>query len=252
MKKSLYLINIGNTHTEFAIFDNTQITNHQVVDSTNINKIKKIVSSCFDPEKMKVVLASVRPETLNAILDVFVDSSPLIINDTLNIGVDCLAVDMTTVGADRIANIVAAIENISLPVMVIDCGTAITTEIIDEKKRFIGGIILPGRKMMYKALNSQTGQLPDLDILPDRIKPPKAAGLNTQAAIHAGISHGVIGAVKNIIVETRKMLNSPNLNIILTGGDRCFFIKKLSCQITEIKDLTLRGMVLIAGKNTFL
>jgi type III pantothenate kinase len=90
--------------------------------------------------------------------------------------VDFSLMDCSTLGADRVANAIAAAEFYRLPAAVIDCGTAITLEVIDKEYRFVGGAIAPGRKLLRQALANGTAQLPEIPLKNDI---PEFIGRNT-------------------------------------------------------------------------
>lgn len=159
------------------------------------------------------------------------------------VGIDCSHVDMTTVGSDRLANIAAAAANLNLPAIVIDCGTAITTEVVVPGPAFLGGAILPGRKMQRRALAHFTGLLPDVP-LDSAI--PSSTGKSTPQAIMAGIDVGTLGSVERLIQSTINELGLDTITVVATGGDADFFIHHSSL-ITRAPNLfTILGLRALA------
>ncbi|MDT8391500.1 MAG: type III pantothenate kinase [Lentisphaeria bacterium] len=164
------------------------------------------------------------------------------------VGIDCSRVDMTTVGADRLANIAAAAAALDLPAMVIDCGTAITTEVVLPGPAFSGGAILPGRRMQRQALARFTGLLPDV---PLGSTIPPAIGQSTPQAIMAGIDAGTLGTVERLIQSTIDELDLGRVTIVGTGGDADFFIQH-SPRITRAPNsFTILGLRAIAETITW-
>ncbi|MBO7327640.1 MAG: type III pantothenate kinase [Lentisphaeria bacterium] len=158
--------------------------------------------------------------------------------------VDFSLVDCSTLGGDRVANAIAAAELYSLPAAVIDCGTAITLEVVDERCRFAGGAIAPGRKLLRKALASGTAQLPEIAV-DNRI--PENIGCNTVDAIRFGVDAGAVGVVREWLSVLQKKYS--DLTVILTGGDAAFFAPAFPEAIIADEYFTLNG-IRLAGKNS--
>jgi type III pantothenate kinase len=127
-----------------------------------------------------------------------------------------------TLGKDRIAAVAGAQQVYpNQNVLVIDAGTAITYDLLNDKKQYLGGNISPGIQIRYKALNQFTGRLP----LVEQDDFEKLYGSTTIEAIRAGVQHGVAFEVDKAIDTFKEFYN--NLKVIITGGDANFFDKKL-------------------------
>ena len=121
-----------------------------------------------------------------------------------------------TLGKDRIA---AAVGGFDLypdtNLLIIDAGTAITYDIVNDKKQFLGGNISPGIEMRFKALHQLTGKLP----LVENEGFGKLFGSTTVEAIKAGVQNGVAFEVDKTIDTFKEFYN--NLKVIITGGFYC-------------------------------
>ncbi|MBT6766833.1 MAG: type III pantothenate kinase, partial [Prolixibacteraceae bacterium] len=127
-----------------------------------------------------------------------------------------------TLGKDRIAAAVGAFDLYpDSNVLIIDAGTAITYDIINEKNQYLGGNISPGLEMRFKALHHFTGKLP----LVKQNKFDKLYGNTTENAILAGVQNGLVFEVDKAIDTFKEFYN--NLKVIITGGNAEFFDKKL-------------------------
>ena len=142
------------------------------------------------------------------------------------------------------ANAAALAEFYPLPGAVIDCGTAITLELVDEKCRFAGGAIAPGRALMRKSLAIGTSQLPQSLLLAEI---PEHPGRNTIDAIGFGVGRGALGVVRELAAAAKEHLKIKTL--ILTGGDAEFFQTALPDAIVAGQEFTLHGVRLAAGIN---
>lgn len=158
-------------------------------------------------------------------------------------GIDCTAVDISTVGADRLANIAAAAHCLPLPLIILDCGTAITTEVVDTGPRFLGGAILPGRLLARRALATFTGQLPEVDLFAEI---PAAVAGTTEEAIRAGIDEGLVGSIVRLLDKSVKQAGLRDCRFYATGGDAAFFLKHLRMLSAAPPNLTMHGLSVMA------
>ncbi len=151
----------------------------------------------------------------------------------------------TTLGYDRIADAVGA-NNIfsNTNVLVIDAGTALKFEFLNELNEYVGGNISPGLSMRYKALHTFTDKLPLLSPTEEKIK---SFGQSTSEAINAGIIRGITMEIKGYIDEIYQKYH--NVKVILTGGDAKFFEKRLKNSIFVISNLSLLGLNAILEYN---
>lgn len=149
------------------------------------------------------------------------------------------------VGIDRVAAAAAAAVAASgRAVVVVDCGTAATVDMVSADGRFLGGAILPGPALMAQALAAGTSRLPPVAALGDG-PPPPMPGRCTEEAIAAGIGLGIRGAVARLVAEARRSL--PDAVTILTGGAASIVRDALPGAI-ELPDLVLCGVALAAAR----
>lgn len=149
-----------------------------------------------------------------------------------------------TLGLDRLA---AAVGGWSIqpgkPLLIIDMGTAITYDFIQEDGTYMGGNIAPGMQMRLKALNKFTDKLP-------LVKPQLAfepIGTDTQTAILAGVMQGIVYEAEGCYQDLQK--RHTNLFAFLTGGDLIYFDGKLKNGIFACKNLVLIGLNRILQYN---
>ena len=236
------VVDIGNNFFKVGIFENSNLV------FSFFDKNDKI-----DVEIEKIIL-NYRKITSALISNV----SSIKINDILNkLNIKIYELDSTfifpfklnyktpeSLGNDRLA--LAAAATILFPNsnnLVIDAGTCITIDFIDNNNHFIGGSISPGVKMRYDSLNHYTANLPLLKNENSFNYP----GDSTNASIHAGI----IGGVSNEINGFIKQINSRNdkVNVILTGGDAKILSKTLKITIFANQNFILEGLNCILNLN---
>jgi len=151
------------------------------------------------------------------------------------------------VGIDRLAGAAAAkaITRPGRPVIVVDCGTAATVNLVSAAGEFLGGAILPGPALMARALAEGTSRLPQVAAL-EQAPPPPMPGRSTQDAIAAGIGWGIRGAVARVVAEARTAVGG-DADVILTGGWRAA-VRDALPGAAEIPELVLAGIALAAER----
>lgn len=215
------VIDIGNTRTKFSVFNRGEVLITVPVDEFQPQHIEVLKTE--HPSLEKVILSSVKeysPELKNSLKKNFNTFIELDFDTPLPLENRYLSKE--TLGKDRIAAAVGAFDLYpDNNMLIIDAGTAITYDFVNEKNQYLGGNISPGLKMRFKALNQFTGKLP----LMEQRENVKLFGQTTEEAILAGVQNGIIYEVEKTI-ENFKIFYS-NLKVIITGGDAEFFDKKL-------------------------
>jgi type III pantothenate kinase len=150
------------------------------------------------------------------------------------------------VGLDRLFNILAARSRLpaNTAALVIDAGTAITVNWLDEAGTFRGGAILPGLGLMARALHECTAQLPRV-ALPSG--PPTFPGTSTHAAMQAGMFWAAAGGVQALRKQFEDALSPAHpREIFLTGGDGWVLAQVLPGSHPPWPEMTLEGVRLAA------
>ncbi|NQZ66981.1 MAG: type III pantothenate kinase [Lentisphaeria bacterium] len=232
------LINAGNTNIEFALADDSTINDYEKIDTRaflNGEKESAILKKNSDCE---IIAATVVPE-----LETCLEQYDIHWFDRTQITcIDLSQIELEQMGADRLANALAASVLCPLPVIVIDSGTAISTEILDANKKLLGGMIMPGRRVMRNALSRDTALLPEIPWQNERPEP--YAG-NTVDAMRAGIDLGCIGALEKLITATIESLGT-DCHVIVIGGDKDFISDHLEIAENGPEHFTLRGLIIYA------
>lgn len=150
-----------------------------------------------------------------------------------------------TLGADRVAAAVGARGLFpGRNCLVIDMGTCITYDYVDNLDRFHGGLISPGLRMRFRAMHSFTQRLPLAD--PPETLPP-LVGKSTVHAMQSGVLYGLIAEVGGIIDQYRSIY--PDFQVVLCGGDAPFFESRLKEPIFAAPELVLLGLHRILNHN---
>lgn len=226
------LINIGNTHTELSSFDLEQQFKWRSADF--LTAARDYLADCE-----QAFVSTVLPSFTETLPAAFPNCEFSFLNyQALEEKIDFSLVEPSTIGADRLANALAIVELDLAPAMVVDCGTCITAELISADHKFLGGFIMPGRQLQRRALNSYTGQLPDVPLVSEL---PEFPGRGTVKSIQNGIDRAAVAAVKSFVDES-KSLYEKELKVFFNGGDAKYFLQEISEAEAAPSHLTFIGI----------
>ncbi len=142
-----------------------------------------------------------------------------------------------TLGVDRIALACAAFyHNPKGNTLIIDAGTCITYDVVNDFGEYLGGAISPGLQMRYKALYQQTSKLPLLE--PE--KEVNLIGNTTNSSIHSGVINGVLAEINGLVDLYNQRFK--DLTVILTGGDALFLSERTKNTIFANPKFLLEGL----------
>jgi type III pantothenate kinase len=247
----LLAIDIGNTHTVLGLYDGRKLKGHFRIASNHASTGDEcgiLVKQLFEEyDKIKgVIICSVVPPLTPVYEEMskkFLKAEPVVVSSDLSLGIKVLYDDPKAVGADRIANAVAAYEIYGGPVIVVDLGTATTFDVISEKGEYLGGAIAPGIETSSLNLFQRAAQLFKVSLE----KPKKAIGTNTEESLRSGILFGAVGQIDEIVKRIKEELKQRRPSkrkpkIIATGG-LASLVAKESQTIEEVNPtLTLEGL----------
>lgn len=237
------VIDIGNTRTKFSVFNRGEVLITVPVKEFLPGDIDVLQNE--HPGLQKAILSAVKdypPELKSALQNKFEQFIELDANTPIPLE-NCYKTP-ETLGKDRIA---AAVGGFDLypgnNLLIIDAGTAITYDIVNDKNQYLGGNISPGIEMRFKALHQFTGKLP----LVKQQNFNKLYGTSTEEAIRAGVQNGVAFEIDKAIDTFKEFYK--NLKVIITGGDAEFFDKKLKNSFFVNFNLTALGLNRILEYN---
>ncbi len=236
------VIDVGNTRVKVALYKETTLCYETVfLKRRIISELKKIKKEFIIDNAIISSVASLSKILINKIKNLF----PLLQLDyKTKIPFKNNYKTPETLGVDRIALVAAAVESYSNKnVLVIDAGTCITYDFVDDNGIYSGGAIAPGVQMRYKALNTFTANLPLLK----SDYPNNLIGNSTKNAIHSGVVYGLLFEIEGII--TRYEQQNENLTVVLTGGDTNFLAKRLKNGIFANPNFLLEGLNIILNYN---
>jgi type III pantothenate kinase len=130
---------------------------------------------------------------------------------------------------------------------VVDFGTAVTFDIIDDRPAYIGGVIAPGLGAMRHYLHERTALLPEIELK----RPSGAIGKTTEHAMQSGAFHGYRGLVREILARISEEMGNGDCKVVATGGYASLIAENFSEIETVDPQLTMKGLIRIAGLNFF-
>lgn len=147
-------------------------------------------------------------------------------------------------GADMVADAVAGLASYPVPFIVIDMGTATTVSVVNDKKQYIGGMILPGVGVSLDALTSRASQLSGISI----DAPKHIIGKNTIECMKSGVLYSNAAALDGIVERIEEELGQRT-TVIATGGLAKKIVSHCKREIILDEDLLLKGLSVIYEKN---
>ncbi|MDO4331677.1 MAG: type III pantothenate kinase [Eubacteriales bacterium] len=193
------------------------------------------------------IIASVVPPLTNIVkasMEKLLKVSPLIVGPGVKTGLNILMDNPGQVGADLIVNAVAGLKYYGAPIIMIDMGTATTISVVDEKKNYIGGMILPGVKVSLESLVNRTSQLPKISLE----APRKVIGKNTIDCMKSGIIMGQAACMDGMIERIWEEMGRQ-IPVVATGGLAGCIVPYCKKEIIYDNELTLKGLNIIYRKN---
>ncbi|MDY6065293.1 MAG: type III pantothenate kinase [Finegoldia sp.] len=255
----LLAIDIGNTNIVFGVFNDENLVFEWRI-STDKNKtsdeygllFKQVLaySNIKDDNVGQIIIGSVVPDLTSTIVRAmsrYFKIKPMIVDSDTYIGIANKYTNPEEVGVDRLINCVAAFNIYKGASLVVDIGTAISFDYINENGEYLGGAIAPGLGIAAQALFSKTAKLPKIELE----KPESFIGTTTEQSMQSGLVNGYIGLVDYLIegMLKEKQKSESDVNIIATGGfsklimQSSRYIKKID------KMLTLEGLKIINDLN---
>ncbi|CAC9931836.1 pantothenate kinase, type III [Aedoeadaptatus nemausensis] len=255
----LLAIDVGNTNIVFGAFKGKELIHDWRISSDQkktSDEFGMLVTEMLANVQLKpvdieaVIMSSVVPNIMHTMQNMIVKyfhQYPMIVGAGVKTGINIRYDNPKEVGADRIVNAIAAVERYGGPCIIIDLGTAITFCVVDEKKNYLGGLILPGISISAEALVSRTSKLPKIEI----IKPEKVIGKTTVSSMQNGLYYGfstmIDGIVKHICEEIEK--DPSDVHIIATGGFSNLLVSDSEYNIIIDRDLTMDGLRIVYDMN---
>ncbi|MEI7436911.1 MAG: type III pantothenate kinase [bacterium] len=247
---NILVIDVGNTSTTLGIFCErgiVRVIRHPTHEPAGISSAARRAAgrSQLDGAVLGSVVPGVNAAWQRMLLSVY-GVAPLMVHHRLKMNVKLDYPRPETIGADRIANAVAAWDKFHRAVIVADFGTALTFDVINSRGAYIGGVIAPGLPLMLDYLSERTAMLPHISLE----GPCGAIGRTTREAMRIGALIGYRGMVREIFQHVRSSVPDERQAVFCaTGGHAERAIDGLGLTVELDQNLTLTGLGLLYQMN---
>ncbi|KPK21620.1 MAG: type III pantothenate kinase [Dehalococcoidia bacterium SM23_28_1] len=252
----LLAIDVGNTNITLGVFEGEELKAswrlaadvNRLRDEYGVLMVNLLEHEGIGPEQIDAaVMASVVPDldpVFEAVCRRYFGVQPLMVGAGVRTGLRILYDSPRDVGADRVADAVAAIKLYGKPLILVDLGTATVFDAISKEGDYLGGAIAPGLVIAAEALFQRAARLYRVELA----TPASAIGRNTVAAVQAGVIFGYVSLVEGIVGRFKEELGEE-AKVVATGG-----WAELVAQETDVidvvdTDLTLTGLRFIYEMN---
>ena len=224
-------IDAGNSGIKFGLFDNNKLVSNGKLPKGK--SIKSIISE-KNYKKITTIISCSVLNNLN-IADL-PDANHILIDKNSNFPFPIHYKSPETLGIDRVVACAGAYSD-ETDLLIIDSGSCITYDFVNQNKGYLGGAISPGIEMRFRSMNNFTDKLPFIS----KFHPnPKVLGTDTTSCLTSGTIHGVVHEIKGFIQYFTS--KSSNLKVFLTGGDSIFLGAELKSGIFVDQNLVLKGL----------
>ncbi len=230
------VIDVGNTLVKLGVFDSGEFKLKKTcVKKDFLTTLSEIIESF--PSINNSIVSAVANFSEHQLLKLQQHCEVLVLDHQTKVPFKNCYQTPLTLGIDRIALVSAAAHQYaSKNVLIIDAGTCITYDFLNEDNAYLGGAISPGISMRYNALHTFTNKLPLLEVT----KPKSLLGNTTATSIHSGVVNGVLHEIEGFIEDYKRKYK--NLTVILTGGDAHFLRDTIKNDIFANSNFLLEGL----------
>ena len=221
----LLAIDVGNSNTSVGLFDRDKqlrflasldTDSRKTADQISIDLMNLFALYHFRFEDVTgAILCSVVPPLnfmMEKALSRLLGKPPMVVGPGVRTGLNIRLAVQSQVGADIVADAVAALEKFEPPIVTIDMGTATTLSVVDREGIFRGGMILPGLRLSVDALSARAAQLPCITFT----QPEGLLGTDTVSCMRSGALYGAAAALEGISLRLEEELGP--VTVVLTGG----------------------------------
>ena len=255
----LLAVDVGNTNTTLGVFAGDEL-DAELRLSTRRDWTRDEVAIGFEQalalsgrplrDVRRAVVACVVPPVLSAVVEALVRYAgvePLVVGPGVRTGMPIRYDPPQDVGADRVVTAVAAWERYGRPghgVVIVDCGTATTFDVVGPRPEYLGGVIAPGLGIGADALFARAAKLPRIDLT----VPRRALGRNTAEAMRSGLVLGHVAMVEGMLARLAGELAFPFVTVA-TGGFGRVLADHLDAVAFHDDTLVLEGLRILAERN---
>lgn len=236
---STLLVDSGNRSIKWATLDKGELVDHGRVYRSSGQSLREAWKTIRRPRRVMVgnVAGEYGEQTIRDVAqDIWQLPVEFVHSSESCCGVTNGYADPAQLGVDRWLAMIAARNLAQGPVVVIDCGTAVTIDLVDETGVFRGGVIMAGLGLSRAALRAGTAALEEYDQCQITV-----TASSTADAVSSGTLIGLAGAIERVLQEQSEMLEmSPT--VLLSGGDAEKLLMLFNIEVEMIPGLVLQGL----------
>jgi type III pantothenate kinase len=251
----LLCIDIGNTNTVLATFDDDGVIEHSWRVKTDArataDELGLMLRGLLAPDRLEitgVAACSTVPSSLRSLrsmLGRYYRGVPaVVVEPGTRTGVPLAIDNPKEVGADRVVNTLAAYTRYGGPAVVVDFGTSTNFDVISARGEFLGGVLAPGIEISMEALAARAAQLRMVEL----VKPARVVGKNTVECLQSGVVYGFAGQVDTIVRAIVGEIGTPTA-VVATGGLAPVVLSECTTVTHHEPMLTLLGLQMIYARN---
>lgn len=249
-------IDVGNTNIVVGCIDDLKT---YFIERLSTNRTKteleyavdlKNVLDIYHIKKTEIegcIISSVVPQITNIVklaAEKILKKNAIVLGPGVKTGLNIMMDNPGQLGADQVADAVAGISSYPVPLILIDMGTATTASVVNSKKQYVGGMILPGVGVSLDALTARASQLSGISI----DAPKHVIGKNTIECMKSGVLYSNAAALDGIIDRIEEELGEK-ATVVATGGLAKKIVPHCKREIILDEELLLRGLLIIYEKN---
>lgn len=252
-------IDVGNTNLLGGVFAKDQIKlrfRYDTRQASTSDQLGIFLKSVLRENQIdsisiqQIALCSVVPKIDYSLISAcikYFDIEPFVLQPGVKTGLKIKTRNPLEVGADRIANAIAAVHHFpNENIIVVDLGTATTCCAITANKEYLGSTIMAGIKLSMEALQTNTAKLSAVRI----IKPDNIVGRTTDENIQSGLFYGHLGAIREFIIRFAQEVFTNKPPLILGTGGFAYLFENENLFNQVLPDLVLEGLYLALALNT--
>ena len=249
-------IDVGNTNIVVGCIDDLKT---YFIERLSTNRTKteleyavdlKNVLDIYHIKKTEIegcIISSVVPQITNIVklaAEKILKKNAIVLGPGVKTGLNIMMDNPGQLGADQVADAVAGISGYPVPLILIDMGTATTASVVNSKKQYVGGMILPGVGVSLDALTARASQLSGISI----DAPRHVIGKNTIECMKSGVLYSNAAALDGSIDRIEEELGEK-ATVVATGGLAKKIVPHCKREIILDEELLLRGLLIIYEKN---
>ena len=254
----LLAIDVGNSNTSVGLFDQEKnlrflayldTDSRKTADQISIDLMNLFTLYHYSyTDVTGAILCSVVPPLnfmMEKALTRLLGKPPMVVGPGVKTGLNIRLSVQTQVGADIVADAVAALERFQPPIITIDMGTATTIGVISEGRNYEGGMLLPGVNVSLEALSRRAAQLPAISLQ----HPKVLIGKTTEDCMRSGIVYGTAGMLDGVIDRIRGEFPGREVSVVATGGNAPRILRYCKRHIHYDADLVMTGLYPLYQRN---